>query len=518
MKNYFLIFFSILISLLLSYTLQNEISFPFYIMNKKNKLKKNIRSLFQSVSYPVVPNNDDSMCLELCLGSPKYCRLLTIHGQSFYIWVKDIKNPDETFENEKKYDPNKSKTKKINRTLFEIDYEEDRKITGYRVIDNIYLKGGKLLMRGNFLSVIESQNFTGDEGIIGLGYRGSKIEEKNSFVKQLYNNGYIFHRVFTQSFTDSAQGMITFGEIPTNIVDDYKKYGRCAALNKIVNGKNVKNRKWECQIDGIYFGNKYKESEVKKLKDTRASFFSFRKKALVPMEIFTYFEQTYFENYIKEGTCQKFNDNQYDYFGCKKNIENADKINLIYGDWVMSIPSEKLFKFKKSTELYEFMFYHKKDFESFSLGRPVVRNFHMVYDYQNQEIGFYNKDNVFYINEKSEPAKPKVYEKLPDAGEGVDDNDDLDDLPIDDKKEDQKISNEDLVKKIKEKSGMNTNKKDGSSGFMFTIQKVFYGFIITVLIIVGGFVIYIYIRHKTRPEYFKSEYFLQKVNELSTRV
>ena len=65
-------------------------------------------------------------------------------------------------------------------------------------------------MKGYFLSATDSSSFKGDEGMIGLGYRGSKKEEQYSFINQLYDNGLIFHRVFTQNFEKGDQGIISF--------------------------------------------------------------------------------------------------------------------------------------------------------------------------------------------------------------------------------------------------------------------------------------------------------------------
>ena len=135
--------------------------------------------------------------------------------------------------------------------------------------------------------------------MIGLGYRGSIKEEKFSFINQLYNNGLIFHRVFTQNFEKGEQGIISFGEIPKNIVNDYKNYGRCPVLDKIIDDKKIKNRKWECKINGIYFGDEYDENKVEKYENSRASFFSFRPMALIPKNVFDYFEKNYFQKYIK---------------------------------------------------------------------------------------------------------------------------------------------------------------------------------------------------------------------------
>ena len=520
MKLFFKNFSNLLISItLISFSLQ-ALNFPFKIISKPpSKTPNTFLSFAESptLSFPVIPNTEDFMCLELCLSSPKFCRLFAIHGQSFYIWVQDEKNKDKSIELSKKYNPNKSTTSQVKRILNEYKYEEDQYITAYSIIDHIYIKD-QFLMKGYFLSAIDSKSFKGDEGMIGLGYRGSKKEEQYSFINQLYNNGLIFHRVFTQNFEKGDQGIISFGEIPKNIVNDYKNYGRCPVLDKIVDGKRIKNRKWECEIHGIYFGDEYDENKVEKYENTRASFFSFRPMALVPKEVFEYFEKNYFQKYINDGICQKLNTQGYDLFGCKKILDDAPKINLVYGDWVMSLPPNKLFSYKKNNDLYEFIFYHKNNFETWSLGRPIVRLFHMVYDYQNQEVGFYSKEDVKYINKENEPIKPKIYEPLPDSGEGVNDNDDLDELNEEENKNMNRKSVNDIIEGIKKDSGITKDSKSSTMRGAELIQKLFYGFLIIMSILVIIFLGFLYYRHKHRPENLSSEYFIKKANELSANI
>ena len=520
MKLFFKNFSNLLISIILiSFSLQ-ALNFPFKIISKPpSKTPNTFLSFAESptLSFPVIPNTEDFMCLELCLSSPKFCRLFAIHGQSFYIWVQDEKNKDKSIELSKKYNPNKSTTSQVKRILNEYKYEEDQYITAYSIIDHIYIKD-QFLMKGYFLSAIDSKSFKGDEGMIGLGYRGSKKEEQYSFINQLYNNGLIFHRVFTQNFEKGDQGIISFGEIPKNIVNDYKNYGRCPVLDKIVDGKRIKNRKWECEIHGIYFGDEYDENKVEKYENTRASFFSFRPMALVPKEVFEYFEKNYFQKYINDGICQKLNTQGYDLFGCKKILDDAPKINLVYGDWVMSLPPNKLFSYKKNNDLYEFIFYHKNNFETWSLGRPIVRLFHMVYDYQNQEVGFYSKEDVKYINKENEPIKPKIYEPLPDSGEGVNDNDDLDELNEEENKNMNRNSVNDIIEGIKKDSGITKDSKSSTMRGAELIQKLFYGFLIIMSILVIIFLGFLYYRHKHRPENLSSEYFIKKANELSANI
>ena len=270
-------------------------------------------------------------------------------------------------------------------------------------------------------------------------------------------------------------------------------------------------------------GNPEFQSQVKKYENTRVSFFSFRQRALVPMEVFEYFEKNYFEKYINDGICSKVNINGYDIFGCKKILDDAPKINIIYGDWVMSLPPSKLFSFKKNSELYEFIIYHKNNFETWSLGRPIVRLFHMVYDYQNQEVGFYSKEDVKYINKENEPNKPKLYQKLPDLDEGISDNDNnnenLDELKEDDDDKENKGKNTlDVMEQIKKESGITPSSKSNTMKGAEIIQKLFYGFLYVMGLVLVIFVCFLYYRYKNRPQNLSSEYYIKKANELTYKI
>ena len=188
----------------------------------------------------------------------------------------------------------------------------------------------------------------------------------------------------------------------------------------------------------------------------------------------------------------------------------------------MSLPPSKLFSYKKTSELYEFIIYHQTNFESWSLGRPIVRLFHMVYDYQNQEVGFYSKEDVKYINKEIEPSKPKLYQKLPDSSDDVndaDDNDDLSELDEEGKDKENKNRNSlDIMEEIKKESGITNKSKSNTMKGAIFIQKLFYGFLIIMGIIVVLFLAFLYYRHKHRPQNLSSEYFIKKANELTSKI
>ena len=150
----------------------------------------------------------------------------------------------------------------------------------------------------------------------------------------------------------------------------------------------------------------------------------------------------------------------------------------------------------------------------------MVRLFHMVYDYQNQEIGFYSEKNVIYINKESEPSPPKIYERLTDGGELVDDNENNDPNLVEENEENikrrknRKTTGE-IVEDIKKESGITESTVTKTVSSAMTIQNAFRIFIIIVIICFIGFAAFLYYRHKRKMKLLKSDYFLQKANELN---
>ena len=83
--------------------------------------------------------------------------------------------------------------------------------------------------------------------------------------------------------------------------------------------------------------------------------------------------------------------------------------NFVFGDWIMHFPAEKMFIKYNENEI-QFIFSHKENHEEWTLGKTIVKQFIMVYDLDNNEIGFYNENNVM-INNNFIPQPPNVDQK-----------------------------------------------------------------------------------------------------------
>ena len=501
----------ILLTLTISLSFQQELKFPFYIEDRPQRPSSNLISFKELPEAPVVSSEDKRACIDMCFGNKPQCFKMEIQTGSFYMWVAEL-NSDLRVDN--KFDSSKSKSIERNRTELLLEYQDDKNIVGYTAKDDLYIGGSEeqnKVFRGNFVLATRSDSFSQTEGMIGLGYTPSSYEEKYSLIEQLYEQKIIFHKVFTQSFTTSKKGELTFGKIPDKIVNDYKNYGRCQALDKIQNGERYKNRSWQCQLTGVFYGDVYSPSKVKAFSDTQVSFFSYRKRALVPIDFFEYLEATYFKDYIARGICERVVKKRYDTFSCKQDIIDAPEVVLVFGDWGMKIPSDVLFVHKsdKKTgdEWYEFLFYHKNNFENYSLGRPVVRNYHMVYDFQNEQIGFYSKDNVIYTG-TSQPEPPTLHEFLPDKQSSKPTfNPSQTKRPV--------TKPENILKPITHPTNPRKPRKPSRTvSSAFIVQLLLLIFVILVAVALLGFGAYMYIRYRRKTKFPGADYYMKQSEEL----
>ena len=496
-------FSKILLSILLLFPfISSNLKFPFSLQKVKMiKIEKPYLSFLQVPTLPVISNEEERMCLEMCFGTPPTCRKLVIHGQSFYSWVVDIYNTESGVPNERRFNLLNTSTIEVNRTQLTLTYEDEKYVTGYTGKDDITINNKKIF-RQKFLITTNSSVFSGYEGMIGLGYMANSFERGYSFIDQLYNNRIIPHKVFTQSFHTSDKGEISFGEIPKNIVNDYRNYGRCNAEDKIKDGVRYKNRKWECSItNGLINDNENLPIEGDKF----VSFFSYRNRALVPSTFFNKLEITYFKDLINSKICERIKVKRYDVFQCNEIPSNAPSLTLIFGEWGMKLNKDNLFKKNEETNKYEFILYHKQNFEHFTLGRPIVRFFHMVYDYQNQQIGFYSTTNVVRIA-KTDPEPPKVHEFTEDKQSKKDD----------DKKDNRKqkeLTSEDILNKNDKSNNNKYRNKDEKLSAAYIIQMLFMGFVFIIVLIFVIFGCYLYIKHKRKTSFYSSEYYMKETDK-----
>ena len=424
-QNFFIIF---LISISSITQVSSQLTFNFTVKDilpkssQKYIPNSNLQSLRNNLELPMNSEVDTKTIMKTCLGTPPQCFDLIIQTNSFYIMVPD--NQASSLEADHEFDYSKSVSFVRTSHLITFDFYGE-KLKGQEASDILTL-GDRKLNRTNFLIISAFGKFRYEDGFIGLGYTPSKNEKKFSIIQQLYENGVIPHKVFSQKYNDGYNGQITIGEIPKHIVKDYMHYGRCQALNKVIKKKVYKNNNWECNIDFINYGENNESDKIKKAKNVISSFLgedeqeevlflSYRKRSFLPYELFNKFGDTYFKEFIEKNKCNIGEKDRYTFYECDEDVE-LEPLNFIFDSWEIRLESKQLFsEKKKANNKKEFIFYYKKKFEKILFGRSILKELEMVYDYANKQIGFYHQ-NVTYLG-KEKILPPKVYDFL------IDDND-----------------------------------------------------------------------------------------------
>ena len=417
MKNFLYFYIFLFLIIIISSKIQFNFTIKEDEFTEENEYQKpNSNAIKSFIEAEMGSDSDSKTLMKVCLGSPPQCFNLVVQTNSFYLLVSDSKSQSQ--DSQHFFNESKSYTLNKYSHFIELDYYGE-KIIGQEAVDRLTINGQRI-SKINFLLINSSGKFRMYDGFIGLGYMPNKQEKKFSLIQQLFERGKIPHKVFTQYYYDNYNGVITIGEIPDYIVDDYIHYGRCKALNKIRNGKEYKNNNWECYIDFIYYGNNINNMNnmIQFIEDDykiEVLFLSYRKRCFLPLFIFEVFGQTYLQKALYDKKCTLYHGGKYRWYECDNNLK-LPNLNLVFDGWEMRITYDKLFtpsKYNKNKK--EFIFYYKSKFEKFLIGRSLLKEFEMVYDYANKQIGFYHPNVRYLGNEKIGP--PKVYTFLEDDEE-----------------------------------------------------------------------------------------------------
>ena len=178
------------------------------------KPNSNLRSTFEITTESEM---DFKTVINACLGTTPQCFNLGVQTNTFYIWVRssDSKEKDS---NTNSFDYTKSTTLQRNNKYFQRRLF-GRRITGFEARDVLSING-KEYSKINFLILESSETFLMMEGFIGLGYTSNTEERKFSIILQLFENGVIPHKVFSQKYFTDKKGQLSIGEIPKYIVRD----------------------------------------------------------------------------------------------------------------------------------------------------------------------------------------------------------------------------------------------------------------------------------------------------------
>ena len=325
-------------------------------------------------------------------------------------WIPSLK----TGLNIKKYNITKSSTGQKTNKTFEVE-DEDGDVRGKACFDSIKI-GDIYLNHFGFVLVDEFEYDFKDypQGKLGLGYKQEHGDDFN-FLRKLKLNKLIDKEIF--SINGDTKELI-IGEMPSEFKNQL--YTTCS-VSETNDLDDEYRQAWACELTHLFF-NLDKKKKIKNLDlafevDARVTFDSAYPYISIPKRHINNFKIHFMNPYFNNTYKEKREDDA-TYFVCTdESLVKKASVSFIMEGYAYIIPSEKLFIKNEDGEYEMLVRFYKENDNIFSFGSPFLDFFTLVYDYEEEEVGFYGGERIEmtkewydYMNENT-PEQQKAKKK-----------------------------------------------------------------------------------------------------------
>ena len=379
----------------------------------------------------------------VCLGTKSLCLSLRLDTDYVDTLVhdstskKDIKN---------KYDSTISKKSSKIKENVDIKYNS-KSLKADLIKDTIELDSLDI-KKAFFYSIKEGdcEDLDKIDGILGLGYATKADQEKNSFMTQLYVNGYLDSKIWTLDLSDKSKGYI---------IPDKKVGGKDIGTDiELINNEEGH---WFIKIKSILLGTDIKkDSNLEFGNDSQMKISTSEIKSSINLDILKKIGDGYFKKLIDSSECKFETKGKYSTYTCKNNnYDDIKAISLIFNDFGILIPKEKILVKDSKNNNYEFILANYDGEKNNVLGIDLLKGKKLVFNCEKMIFGLYG-ENMFDTT-KTEEIKPKE-EKEEESIIPKDKDDDDDDNEKE--KDDDKKKDKDNDKKEEKEKGNNNNNQN----------------------------------------------------------
>ena len=384
-------FFNLSISIKLS-MLSKEVEVNDNKILQYNNKNKNIRTLFEK-NIEITNYKYFLMETEICIGTPEQCFKVLYDTGTAYL-ILGMTNSNLVFK--KSFNSLISDTFSAScDNLFEIPFKSSV-ISAREVKDKVsIIPKFKLPFLFSFVLSWNSTESFDYDGILGLGNYYPKtgnensFDERFSFIHYLKKNQIISKLIFGHEYHDRTHGSIYFGEEPKSMKNSYFK---CKVQNFI-----SYTNKWHCQLLSMHFtnGENYTTLASTAAFDTGYSFIKG-----------PYWKVSIILDKIKEvggKKCEQVfqiidEENELVRIVCDLDIKTS-AFPDIYFDIVgfkMTLLKRDLFRkirIKGGENKYEAIFVGDSTYNFWNFGEPILKNYDMVFNYEDNTVGFKINNN-----------------------------------------------------------------------------------------------------------------------------
>ena len=451
----------------------------------------------------------------VCLGTKSLCLSLRLDTDYVDTLVhdstskKDIKN---------KYDS--SISKKSSKIKENVDIKYNSKTLKADLIKDTIELDSLDIKKAFFYSIKEGdcEDLDKIEGILGLGYATKADQEKNSFMTQLYVNGYLDSKIWTIDLSDKSKGYI---------IPDKKIGGKDIGTDlELINNEEGH---WFIKIKSILLGTDIKkDTNLEFGNDSQMKISTSEIKSSINLDILKKIGDGYFKKLIDSSECKFETKGKYSTYTCKNNnYDDIKPISLIFNDFGILIPKEKILVKDSKNNNYEFTLSNYDGEKNNVLGIDLLKGKKLVFNCEKMIFGLYG-ENMFDTT-KVEEIKPKDDKEeesiIPKDKDDDDDEKDKDDGKKkdndNDKKEEKEKDNNNNNQNQNQNQNQNINTQPKSTNENVEVKsgsKKFRNTIIIILIIFSFVCCFYYKRYRKRKAKIKYPFAYRSYNDLNNGI
>lgn len=266
------------------------------------------------------------------------------------------------------------------------------------VSDDILQVGSLSIKKFHFLlSDIVEVPLTVD-GIVGLSRTYDRYSDDFSILQSLYKEGVIKKRIFSQKIgRNDEDSKFSIGSLPKEIQDDLGHYTTC----KTIKNNAYVNSYWACYLSKVLIVNSSHSitspdnvTEVSN-KVYPAIFDTGSNVIMAPLEYFQIFKENFFGDLINSNKCSCLEDTgNAKGFKCNGNLKQnlLPSLRFVFdNDQTYEIDTSDLFIKEKADLMFRIVFTQVPG-NGWLLGQPFLKQFHVVFDKDNELVGFYSRN------------------------------------------------------------------------------------------------------------------------------
>ena len=331
---------------------------------------------------------------ELCIGNPTQCFKLAYDTGNQYLII-GVTNTKAKFA--KLFNTSLSETfKSTTNSFFSLPYRYG--IIQAREVSD-FLKLPNNLQAKYMLSFMISWNTTEKyefDGILGLGNNYPKADEDNSFderfslVHNLYSNGVIDKKIFGHEYKTRKNGYLYLGEVPPSLGYDYFKCTVAPFIPYL--------NKWHCESRAIAISNgaNYTQYTSPYIFDT--AYVDIRGPFYEGNTILSDIRDAIGEkcDFISEDIDEE---NRYVKLVCDYDVDigKAPDVNFyLKGGYNLKLKNIDIFRVVliEGKKKYLSKIIGDTRYNYWNLGEPILKNYDMVFNYEDNSIGFNENYNL----------------------------------------------------------------------------------------------------------------------------